>query len=80
MIQRTIINRIIIMKELAENIKYSSDVEKNIEELENEFKRYREFYGEHYTSKEYMKESINDIHNYVNKMDSLCDRIYAFLM
>lgn len=74
---RSLANKIECLKKTC---KGDDEIYKDIEKLEEEFSRFREFYGEHYKDSEYMLKSQNELQNYVTKMDDIADQIHIKIM
>lgn len=74
---RSVGNKITYLKKICED---GSDVKAKVLELEEEFGRFREFYGDHYCDKEYMKKSEKELLNYVTKIDDKADEIHTLIL
>ena len=74
---RSVVNKINCIKIACEEDKRITD---KVLQLEDEFKRFREFYGDHYAQKEYMKNSDKDLINYIAKIDDKADEIHIMLL
>ena len=74
---RSIANKITCIKIACEDDKCIKD---KVSQLEDEFKRFREFYGNHYTQKDYMKDSEKDLLNYITIIDDKADEIHIMLL
>ncbi len=74
---RSVGNKITYLKKICED---GSDVKVKVLELETEFGRFREFYGDHYCDKEYMKKSEKELLNYVTKIDDKADEIHTLIL
>lgn len=74
---RSIANKIKYIKIACEDDK---NIQEKVSQLEDEFKRFREFYGNHYAQKDYMKDSIKDLLNYITIIDDKADEIHIMLL
>lgn len=74
---RSIANKISYIEEAG---KGNKKIEVDIQKLKEEFERFREFYGNHYTDTQYIRKSYNELRNYIIKMDDISDKIHISLL
>ena len=74
---RSVANKILYLEKMSN---CDSEIKTNVKELENEFRIFREFYGDHYSDKDYMHKSYKQIYNFIIKIDDLADKIHIQLL
>lgn len=75
--QRSVGNKIKYLKKGCEK---DASIKNLVEQMEDEFLRFREFYGEHYKDQEYMEKSEKELINFIVKMDDIADKIHIELL
>lgn len=75
--QRSVGNKIEYLKKGCEK---DTSLKKLVEQMEEEFLRFREFYGEHYKDQDYMRKSEKELMNFIVKMDDIADKIHIELL
>ena len=74
-LHRSISNKLAGLKK----IQMDKDIMKKIEDIEQVFGDFREFYGNHYNDSEYMEKSRIELINYIQRIDDICDEIHVSL-
>lgn len=75
-LHRTIANKIRFIKKQ----KICKEVSIEIKKIEDNFKRFRDLYGDNYTNEDDMKSNYDALKNYVLLIDDSCDKIHMILL
>ena len=61
------------------NDKINTETKESLKNAADKYNEFKEFYGNHYTDKEYIKKSFTEITNYKTLIDDFCDKIHIQL-